>query len=360
MAHAVVQVHPGRQRGRGLHRLQPGHERRGANACGHPHLLGGAVAAKVKAAIRPLDAHRLARLHLQGQLPRVVAQRLDGKPQHAVALVGVEQGEGVRPLGTAKGDKRKLTGRMLPATGGADLAGHFQHPSPLGRHAHHTGRMAAAAPDGPGQRAHCAQHPHQRAQAHQHTRRLLPPSGRREHHSMEGQHQVHHGQQLVQVAPHVVRKPLPQRDDQHGREEPHGPFPHLLGQVAEGVQPPIRARRAHRAAYPVSQQAARQLQPVVQQRQHNRADTRPLVQAVALVQATERLFQPRGPHGQHHDQRHQRPGCHPGEQDQLVTPPPDIAPRGRCRLGHDQSQHPHAHGHRQSAPQNLLPHHQPH
>src|SRR3989344_1752808 len=77
-----------------------------------------AVAAKVKAAIRPLDAHRLARLHLQGQLPRVVAQRLDGKPQHAVALVSIEQGEGVRPFGTAKGDKRKLTGRMLPATGG--------------------------------------------------------------------------------------------------------------------------------------------------------------------------------------------------------------------------------------------------
>ena len=200
--------------------------------------------------------------------------------------------------------------------------------------------MAAAAPDGPGQRAHGAQHTHQRAQAHQHARRLRPPGGRRQHHGMEGQHQVHHGQQLVQIAPHVVREPLPQRDDQHGREKPHGPFPHLLGQVAEGIEPPVCARRAHRAAHPGRQQAARQLQPVVQQPEHDGPDARPLVQAVALVQAVQWLFEPCGAHRQHHDQRHQRPGRHPGEQDQLVAPPPDIAPRGRRWLGPPQCQQP--------------------
>ena len=45
---------------------------------------------------------------------------------------------------------------------------------------------------------------------------------------------------------------------------------------------------------------------------------RPLVQPVDLVHAAKRPFQPHRAQRQHHDERHQRPGPQPGEQQDLV------------------------------------------
>ncbi len=85
VAHAVVQLHH-RGLGRvGHQRFQPGHKRRGANACGHPHLLGGTVLAEVESPVRPLHPHLLAHGHLLRQSRGVVAQRLDGEAQAAIA-----------------------------------------------------------------------------------------------------------------------------------------------------------------------------------------------------------------------------------------------------------------------------------
>ena len=241
---------------------------------------------------------------------------------------------------------------MLP--GALHPAFQLYHTTGVHLHIHHLCSVAAAAANAPGQRTHCAQHPHQRGRGHKGARRLRPPSGRHQHHRMKRQHQVHPSQQFVQIAPDVVRKALPQRDDQHGREEPHRPLAHVFRQVAEGVEPPVRARPPHRAAHQRDQQVFGQLRAVMQQRQHDGPNARPLVQAVDLVHAAKRPLQPHRAQRQHHDERHQRPGPQPGEQQDLVAPPPDIHGRVLPRHRH----RPQQHRQRQRASQNLL-HHRP-
>ena len=170
------------------------------------------------------------------------------RPSPVSALTSVKGGA-LRPSATSGTQTARPGASRRPAPGIPARPRHWgapAHPPPLQR--------GGGCRHAPGQRTHCAQHPHQRGRPLQ--RRLQAAPTRRAapappHGNASTRYTT--SQQFVQIAPDVVRKPLPQRDDQHGREEPHRPLAHVFRQVAEGVEPPVRAR-PHRAAHQRDQQ----------------------------------------------------------------------------------------------------------
>ena len=174
---------------------------------------------------------------------------------------------------------------------------------------------------------------HSQEHGHECSHRLGPVIRRRQQRGMEGQHQIQHGHGPVQDAPGAVGEFFPERDHKHQQQGIEGPFPHVFCQVAQNLQ------KSHefflwQAAFTADrglEDIARHFDQPMQRSKGDGQNAGPLVRAIDAVHAPERDFEPGGPGGQVHGQRHHGNRQQTAEVQRFLACDPQGV--GACRRG---------------------------
>ena len=275
----------------------------------------------------------------------------------SAGVPGRGDGEGVRPFFRIESHEGELPALVaLPAIFQQDLG--LQHV--------HVGEMVTRLDGAPNpapladlaaQHQHGRDHPRRQQETHHPAQRLGPRGKVHQHHRVEHQRQIGHGDQRVCLGKEPVGKPLDQRQGNQQHDRIKRPFAHRFGgaaQFAEKLLHSAQAGRVRSWSASTARHPAQVDQPVwpirrhpVQHRGDQAGDTQPLVQPVGFVQPAEPGFQPDRAQRQHHGHAHGTHAHDAGILDQQIADG-DKAPRGRQRrIG----QHPQGRQAKQDAPQ---------
>ena len=331
VARAVVQLGLRGLGRRVLHGFQPGQEGRHADPAGNPDLASRrVVAVEAEVAVRAFDADRLPDINRVPQAAGEVAECLDAEGHRALVVARAGDGEGMMAFEAVESEEGKLPRLMaLPAL--VEATGDLGDVV-AALHGDDFAARPTALADAPSQRQHAGPAAGQKNDGEQGTEGCHPVAGWRQDEAVEGQEQVNHRQDAVDVPPEVVGKAPPEGDGDHRQQEIKAPFAEVLGRVVQ--QAGEFAFRLAQPPGPADERADKArafVEAPVEDGENDGQDAGPFMQAVDAVHAAKRRFEPARAGCQHHDQRHQRHRQDATEVESLLADEPQR--RGPLRDG---------------------------